>query len=103
MKIVYGITKRNFGGAQRYALDLATAATSKGSDASVLCGERGVLTEKLRQEQIPVVALPRLTRDVKLTEEIPVGIEVMKFLAKEKPKIFHINSSKMGGTGSFAV
>lgn len=103
MKILYGITKSNFGGAQRYVFDLACEAKRRGHDVAVLCGDGGALVEKLKAENIRTITLPRLDRDINLLTEIPIGIEVMKVLQKEKPDVFHINSSKMGGTGAFAV
>jgi len=41
MKILYGITKSNFGGAQRYVFDLATETQKKGHDVAVMLGGTG--------------------------------------------------------------
>ncbi len=41
MKIIYGITKSNMGGAQRYVLDLAIEAKALGHDVAVICGGKG--------------------------------------------------------------
>lgn len=102
MKIVYGITKGGFGGAGRYVFDLAAAAKEAGHEVAVLCGGQGLLVDKLSSAGIRVISIPSMKRDVDLLTEIPVGIGVMKVLYKEKPDVFHINSSKMGGTGAFA-
>ena len=37
MKVLYGITKSNFGGAQRYVFDLAVEAQESGHEVAVLC------------------------------------------------------------------
>lgn len=103
MRILYGITKSNWGGAQRYVFDISTAAQAAGHEVSVLCGGNGVLVEKLKKAGIRVVTLPFLGRDVKLADDIKSVWEVYRFLKTEKPDIFHINSSKMGGVGAFAA
>src|SRR3989344_4063814 len=96
MKILYGITKSNFGGAQRYVFDLARAAQERGHDVSVLCGGDGLLAPKLKAENINVITLDKLERDISITKEISSFFQILKFLREEKPDIFHINSSKMG-------
>src|SRR3989344_4451458 len=102
MKILYGITKSNFGGAQRYVFDLARAAQERGHDVSVLCGGDGLLAPKLKAENINVITLDKLERDISITKEISSFFQILKFLREEKPDIFHINSSKMGGLGALA-
>ena len=102
MKIIYGITKSNFGGAQRYVFDLARAAQERGHDVSVLCGGDGLLAPKLKAENINVITLDKLERDISITKEISSFFQILKFLREEKPDIFHINSSKMGGLGGLA-
>ena len=102
MKIIYGITKSNFGGAQRYVYDLAQEADRQGNEVIVLCGQRGILVEKLREKNIEVITLESLKRDISLINEIKSFLEIIKILKKEKPNVFHINSSKMGGLGALA-
>lgn len=100
MKILYGITKSNFGGAQRYVYELAAEASLQGHDVAVLCGQNGKLVEKLREAEIKVITLPSLEKDISLIKETKSFIEIIKILRREKPDVFHINSSKMGGLGS---
>jgi|SRR3989344_3347338 len=102
MKILYGITKSNFGGAQRYVFDLATEAKKRKHDVAVLCGQKGKLAEKLKEENIRVTMLKNLERDISLVKEIKSFVEIIKVLKKERPDVFHINSSKMGGLGGLA-
>lgn len=103
MKILYGITKANFGGAQRYVFDLAKAMKKRGHDVAVLCGEGGVLADKLREEGIRVIEIKGMKRDISLVNEFRSLYFIFRTLWKEKPDIFHTNSSKMGGLGSFAA
>ena len=102
MKILYGITKSNFGGAQRYVFELAVEAKRQNHDVVVLCGQRGKLVEKLEAEKIRVITLESLERDISLIKEFQSFGEIVRVLKKEKPDIFHINSSKMGGLGALA-
>lgn len=103
MKILYGITKSNFGGAQRYVYELAREAKKRGIDTAVLVGGSGVLTEKLATREVPVIALKALGRDVSLGNDLRSLVGIYKVLRKERPDVFHINSSKMGGMGAFAA
>lgn len=103
MKIIYGITKSNFGGAQRYVFDLAQAAKAAGHDVTVMAGGKGMLVEKLREHSIRVISLPHLRRDISLIDELKSFHFIFRTLYEEKPDIFHTNSSKMGGIGNLAA
>lgn len=102
MKIIYGITKSNWGGAQRYVFDLALAAKNEGHDVAVLCGGEGSLVEKLTEAGIRIISIPYLSRDLAFFDEIKSFIDIFRALRRERPDVFHINSSKMGGLGTFA-
>ena len=103
MKILYGITKSNFGGAQRYVFDMATEAKSAGHDVAVICGGEGTLVKKLRAAHIRVITLPHLKRDISLVDEFRSFHFIFRTLVKENPDVFHTNSSKMGGLGNLAA
>lgn len=102
MKILYGITKSNFGGAQRYVFELAEEAKKQKHEILVLCGKNGKLVEKLEKENIKAITLESLDRDISLLKEFRSLADIIKILRREKPDIFHINSSKMGGLGGLA-
>lgn len=108
-KILYVITKSNWGGAQRYVFDLATNLPKERFDTVVVTGGRGLLTEKLVQSKIRVIELPVLQKGSGL---LPVLFSFRNFRAffkiiaifqKEKPDIVHLNSSKIGGLGAAAA
>lgn len=103
MKILYGITKSNFGGAQRYVFDLARQAKLAGHDVAVLCGGEGSLVTKLRAENIRVISLPHLKRDISIVDELRSLHFIFRTLVSENPDVFHTNSSKMGGIGNLAA
>ena len=101
-KIIIGITKGSWGGAQKYVFDIANELHTKKVPVSVLVGERGDLTEKLESKGIIVHCVENMGRDVKLLSEIGVLWNIFKILHKEKPGVLHTNSSKMGALGSIA-
>jgi glycosyltransferase involved in cell wall biosynthesis len=102
MKILYGITKSNFGGAQRYVFDLAKEAKKAGHDVAVLCGGEGSLVSKLKAENIRVLSIPDFGRDIDLLSDAKGLLFILRTVRKEKPDVFHINSAKMGGAGIFS-
>lgn len=102
MRIIYGITKSNFGGAQRYVFELAKEAQKRGDEVSVICGGQGLLSQKLEKQGIQIHFLPDLDRDVSFVKDIKSFFLILKILKKERPDAFHTNSSKMGILGNLA-
>ena len=100
-KILYIITKGNFGGAQRYVFDLAT--NLKGFDVEVASGEPGLLHERLIEKKIPTHTLPSLQRDIDIKKDLASLRETIHLLREMRPDIVHINSSKAGFTCSLAA
>jgi glycosyltransferase involved in cell wall biosynthesis len=99
MKIVYLITKSNWGGAQRYVYDLATSFKAKGVDVAVAFGGDGALKEKLEQASVRAIPLSTLVRDIALKRELASAKELYHLIKDEKPDILHLNSSKAAGVG----
>ena len=99
-KILYIITKSNFGGAQKYVYDLATSLPRDQFDIAVAFGGSGALRSKLAEEKIRTIQLSGLERDISLLKEIKVFVELMRLYRREKPDIIHLNSSKIGFLGS---
>ncbi len=102
MKILYLITKSNWGGAQKYVYDLATNLAKVKSDfeIEVACGGYGELYQKLKGENIKTYHISNLTRDINIFKELRVLIRLYKLLKEIKPDIIHLNSSKMGIIGA---
>lgn len=101
-KILYVITKSNWGGSQRYVYDLAHALRET-CHVAVAAGGEGLLIKKLREAGIATHAVPSFERDVHLTKEFHVLRELLDILRTEMPDIVHVNSSKAGGLGALAV
>lgn len=101
MKILYLVTKSNWGGAQKYVYDLAVAFQGKGHEVSVSFGGNGELSKKLSLAHIRNISLDSLVRDISIIKELRSLYSIFRLLKKERPDIFHVNSSKAGGLGSF--
>jgi glycosyltransferase involved in cell wall biosynthesis len=109
MRILYAITKSNWGGAQAYTYALARSASEAGAQVSVALGgangstpETGLLASRLAVSSIPVLPLSHIKRDIGLFAELRAFAELVRLLKKEKPTVLHLNSSKMGLLGSLA-
>ncbi len=102
MKIIYLITKSNFGGAQRYVYDLALGAKARGHDVLVCSGGKGMLLEKLSAIDVRTHSIVALQRDISLRDEWKSFLELLTILKKERPDVLHCNSSKAGLLGGLA-
>lgn len=102
-KILYVITKSNWGGAQRYVFDLGLAAHRHGFEVVVALGGAGVLKTKLEAVGIRTISIRALERDVSLTKEFVALRELIRIFKAEKPDVVHLNSSKAGALGALAA
>lgn len=102
-KIIYVITKSNWGGAQRYVFDLASNLPKDRFDVIVAAGGSGHLIQKLHNAGIPVIPIPYLERDIKPLKEILSLWSLFKIFRSERPDVVHLNSSKIGGLGAVAA
>jgi len=100
-KVLYIITKSNWGGAQRYVFDHATAAKAAGFDVVVAYGGEGLLSKKLKEAGISTLQIPALARDIGFAD-FDAYTSISAIIGKIKPDIVHLNSSKAGGLGALA-
>jgi glycosyltransferase involved in cell wall biosynthesis len=101
-RVLYVITKSNWGGAQRYVFDMATAAKDQGYTVRVVSGREGELTDRLREAGIAVSPIPSMQRDVRLASDFKVFRELLAIVHDFKPDVIHGNSSKAGALVSLA-
>ena len=99
MKILYVITKSNFGGAQRYVFELAKATKEKGFAVAVASGENGLLVEMLETEGIQHFPVKNFQRDINPFREFLALLELIKIVRNYSPSTLHVNSSKAGLLG----
>lgn len=102
-KILYVITKSNWGGAQKYVFDLSTSLPKDRFDAVVALGGNGALFEKLAQSDVRTISISGLGRDINLFSDIASFFRIVSIIRKEKPEVVHLNSSKIGGLGALAA
>lgn len=101
-KVLYIITKSNWGGAQRYVYDMAMGISKNGYEAVVALGGNGTLKEKLGGAGIRTITIPNLERNVNIFSEWKVFFDLLKIYRIERPNVIHLNSSKIGGLGALA-
>jgi glycosyltransferase involved in cell wall biosynthesis len=104
-KILYVITKGNFGGAQRYVYDLATNLSKSDFDTVAVCGNKDgdLLPKKLAERNIRTIILENSEREINIRNDFKTFRELLKIIKEEKPNIIHLNSSKIGLLGALAI
>jgi glycosyltransferase involved in cell wall biosynthesis len=108
-KILYLITKSNFGGAQKYVYELSLKAREAGYLVAVAgggTGERGAPTgdlgKKLANQKVSFIRVKNFMRNMSFLNDMRALFECIKIINEEKPEILHTSSSKAGGLGNLA-
>lgn len=106
--ILYLITQSEYGGAQKYILDLIL--NLKGEfNIFVAFGsprkqeEDSEFIQKLKENNIEFFALKRVKREISPLNDFLAIFEIRKLIKKLKPDIIHLNSSKISIIGSIAA
>jgi glycosyltransferase involved in cell wall biosynthesis len=99
-KLLYIVTKSNWGGAQKYVYDLASSQINKRYDVTVMLGGDGELLSALLASSIKVVQLQKIKRDIGIVSDLFATIELYLKIKEISPDIVHLNSSKVGLLGS---
>ncbi len=103
-KIIYLVTKSEWGGAQEYIYNLATSLPKDKFDVLVLAGEgNGKLFKELAKQNIKYRKLKYTKRSINIFYDKLALLELIKIFKHEKPNIIHLNSSKIGFLGSLAT
>jgi len=102
MKILYVITKSNWGGAQRHVFDLAVAMKDKGHDVWVALGGNGILKQRLEGAGVYTFSIAALGRDVSIGKDAGSFKEIYKVIKNKRPDTIHLHSPKAAGLGSLA-
>jgi glycosyltransferase involved in cell wall biosynthesis len=108
-KILYVITKSNFGGAQRYVFDLATHLPKDSFQVTVALGGTGekdgrigLLGERLTAAGVPIIPVRNFMRDVSFLRDIRALAELVQMMRRERPDVVHLNSTKAVMLGALA-
>lgn len=102
-KVLYVITKSNWGGAQRYVYDLATNLPKETFEVAVAVGGDGLLAERLKAARVASYPIATLQRDVSLAADLKSFGDLYRLFKTLKPDVVHLNSSKAGGVGALAA
>lgn len=109
MKILYIITKSNYGGAQKYVFELANHFNNDYEVAVAFggTGSRGAKTGRLegllREHGIRTIFVKNFVRNVRFFSDVHAFFELVSLLKKERPDVVHLNSSKAGALGVLAA
>ena len=103
--ILYLITQSEFGGAQKYILDLSLGLKEEFNIYIGLGeqGENGEFAQRLMENNIEYYILKHLKREISPINDFFVIFEIIKLIKKTKPDIIHLNSSKISILGSIAA
>lgn len=101
-KVLYVITKGVWGGAQKYVYSLAVNLPKDQFEAVVVCGHGGVLKEKLLEQNIRVIEIDNLKRDISIFSELKSFVKLAQIIKDERPDVIHLNSPKASGLGALA-
>ncbi|MEI7719603.1 MAG: glycosyltransferase [bacterium] len=102
-KVLFVITKSNWGGAQRYVFDLATHLPKDQFEVSVAFGQKGLLAQRLQEAGVATYPIKSLQRDVSLGTDAQSVRELKRLFQTLRPDVVHLNSSKAGGVGALAA
>src|SRR3989344_6172396 len=102
-KILYVITKSNWGGAQRYVYDCARSVNKSEFEPVVAAGGNGVLLTRLEEKGIRTLRVRSFTRDISIVKEFSAFRELLSLYKRERPAVIHLNSSKAGGIGALSA
>lgn len=109
-KILFIITKSNWGGAQRYVYDLATHLDPTQFDVAVALGGTGgagagtgMLATRLGDAHIRTLVVHSFMRDLSPLRDLSALFELVRLCRREQPDVVHLNSSKAGLVGSIAA
>ena len=109
-KVLFVITKSNWGGAQRYVFDLATHLPKTAFEVVVALGgtgekgaETGLLEKKLKEAGIRTIFIKSFMRDISAGKEVGALSELIRIFKREQPDVVHLNSSKAGALGALAA
>lgn len=106
-KVLFVVTKSNFGGAQRYCFDLATNLPEEFEPVVAFGpapdGSPGRLARMLGEKEIRTIFVPELSRDMDAQSDLSAFMSLVRLIRREQPDVVHLNSSKAGGLGALAA
>lgn len=104
-KVLYIITKGNWGGAQKYVFAMAVASQKAGFEPVVAIGgdQNSLLNKRLAEVSIRTVVLPSIENTASIRSLRVAERALRDLFKKERPSIVHLNSSLVGIAGALAA
>lgn len=104
MKILYCITRSNWGGAQAHLFDLISNQKKIGNEIILIVGEDGELAQRVKAlGNIKIITLKSLQRNINLAKDINCIFTLREIFKQANPDIIHLHSSKAGALGRLAA
>lgn len=104
MKIMYCITRSNWGGAQAHLFELIKHNKKLGNEICLVVGEKGTLTERVHEVTgVKIVIEKEIQRSVNLLQDVRATLKLRKDIKNFNPNILHLHSSKAGAIGRMAA
>ena len=102
-KILYIITQSEFGGAQRYLLELITHLDPEKYDITVAAGPGGDFLDRVKSQKHQIWRLKHLSRPINPIKDLKAYFELKTLINTIKPNILQLCSTKAGILGSLAA
>lgn len=102
-RILFVITKSDFGGAQQYVYDLAVNLDKARYEVTVASGGDGILLQRLRESGITVVSLASLVWRLDPMHDLLALLALYRLIRNRRYHIVHTNSAKGGILGRLAA
>ncbi len=109
VKILFGVTLSELGGAQRVVFDIISSLPQDQYDITLVTSPVGELINwinnlnRKRKSQIRIIELSSIKRELSPFYDLKAVKELYKIIKKEKYDIVHFHSSKMGILGRVAA
>lgn len=109
LKILFGVTLSELGGAQRVVFDLISSLPQAQYDITLVTSPGGELINwinelnKKRKSEIKIIQLSSIRRELSPYYDFKAVRELRKIIKREKYDIVHFHSSKMGILGRIAA
>ncbi|OAD64305.1 hypothetical protein A7K95_05475 [Pediococcus parvulus] len=104
MKIMYCITRSDWGGAQAHLIELIKYFNKQENEICLVVGEEGVLTDRVQEiPGVQIIVENKLQRSINLFWDIQTIFKLRKIIKKFCPDVVHLHSSKAGAIGRLAA
>lgn len=104
MRILYAITRSEWGGAQAHLFELVKDQVSRGNEVYVVVGKEGQFSEKIKKlDNVHLFIQRSLIRELNPLKDIIAIRDFRRLIKRLDPDIIHLHSSKAGAVGRIAA